>query len=86
MLNAEGDKRHTGSRNGDVTDGKSSDQRAKQRKRDRREVERAVRDGTETGLAGKREKNAQQKKRDGGKERAGGTMLAARSKKFNQTT
>ena len=69
-LNAEGDNGHTGSRasnarrNGDVTDGKSSEQRATRRKRDRQEVERAVRDGTETGRrAGKRVKNAHRNKR-----------------------
>ena len=41
-----------------MTDGKSDEQRATQRERDRREVERAVRDGTETGRAGKRVENA----------------------------
>ena len=36
-----------------MTDGKSGEQRATQRERKRREVERTVRDGTETGRAGK---------------------------------
>ena len=64
-LNAEGDKGHTGSRarnarrNGNVTDGKSGEQRATQRERNRQAVERTVRDGTETGRAGKLVKNAQ---------------------------
>ena len=73
-------------RNGDVTDGKSSEQRATQRKRDIREVERAVRDGTEMGRAGRRTKTRNTTKQDGEKERAGETMLADRSKKLNQTT
>ena len=53
-----------------MTDGKSGEQRATQRKRDRREVERTVHDGTETGRAGRRASNA---RRNGtvGKERAG---------------
>ena len=89
-LNAEGDKGHTGSRasnarrNGDVTDGKSSEQRATQRTRDRREVERAVRDGAETGRAGKRRKNAQQRtgtvRKNGREMRSGRPMLADHSK------
>ena len=44
------------------THGKSSEQRQTQRKRDRRKVERAVRDRTETGRAGSRAKNAQRNK------------------------
>ena len=71
-LNADWDKRHMGSRasnarrNGNGTDEKSSEQCATERKRDVRESERKTRNTT---------------KRDGGKERAGGTMLADRSKK-----
>ena len=88
-LNAEGDKRHTGSRasnarrNGDVTDGKSSEQRATQRKRDKREVERAVRDGTETGRAGKQAKNAQHNE-TGRWERTGGRNYVSRPQKKTQ--
>ena len=92
-LNAEGNKGHTGSRasnarrNGDVTDGKLSEQRATQRKRDRREVERAVRDGTETGRAGKQAKNAHHETEKNRREmRSERTMLADHSKKLNQTT
>ena len=81
-----GNRASNARRNGDVTDGKSSDQRATQWKRDRQEVERAVRDGTETGRAGKRAKTRNTTKRVGKKERAGETMLADRSKKLNQTT
>ena len=54
-----------------MTDGKSDEQRATQRGRNRREVERAVRDGTETGRAGKRVKNAQRNE-TGRWERTGG--------------
>ena len=58
-------------RNRNVTDGKSDEQRATQRERNRREVERAVRDGTETGRAGKWVKNAQRNE-TGRWERTGG--------------
>ena len=58
-------------RNGNGKDEKASEQCATERKRDVRESERKTRNTT---------------KRDGGKERAGGTMLADRSKKLNQTT
>ena len=46
-------------RNGNVTNGKSKEQRASNWKRDRREVEREVRDEKETGRTGSRAKNAQ---------------------------
>ena len=95
-LNAEGDKRHTGSRasnarrNGDVTDGKLSEQRATQRKRDRQEIERAVRDGAETGLEGKRVKNSQQLngtvQKNGREMRSERTMLADHSKNSSKQT
>ena len=49
-------------RNRNVTDGMSSEQRATQRKRDRREVERAVREGTETKRTASRARNARRNK------------------------
>ena len=95
FLNAEGDKGHTGSRagnarrNGNVTDVKLGEQRATQRKQDRREVERAVRDGTETGRTGSRVKTRNSTKRDGGKEREGNEVeknyVSRPQQKLNQT-
>ena len=91
-LNVKGDQGHTGSqasnapRNGKLTDEKSSEQRATRRKRDRREVERAVRDRTATGCAGSRAKHAQRNetgrwgKTGGGEMRSERTMLADNSK------
>ena len=95
-LNAEGSKGRTGSRasnarrNGDVTDRKLSKQRATRRKRDRREVERAVRDGTEMGRAGKQVKNAQRNERrrwerTRGNE-VGESYVSIPQQKLNQTT
>ena len=66
-----GGRARNAQRNGNVTDGKSDEQRATQRERNRREVERAVRDGTETGRAGKWVKNAQRNE-TGRWERTGG--------------
>ena len=66
-----GSRARNARRNGNVTDGKSEEQRATQRERNRRTVERAVRDGTETGRAGKRVKNAQRNE-TGRWERTGG--------------
>ena len=64
--NVEGNEGETGSRasnarrNGNVTDGKSSEQRATQRCRDRREFEREARDGTETGRTESRASSSRQ--------------------------
>ena len=81
-----GDKGETKSRasnarrNENVTDGKTSRQRATQRKRERREVERAVRDETE-------EQRSTQPKRDGrdASEEEGNNCAANRNSKLNQT-
>ena len=96
MRSTRGETKDTGSRasnarrNGDVTDWKSSEQRETQRKRDRREIERAVRDGAETGLVGKRVKNAQQRngtvQKNGREMRSERTMLADHSKNSSKQT
>ena len=79
-----GSRARNARRNGNVTDGKSDEQRATQRERNRREVERAVRDGTETGRAGKRTKRDGEKKRAGNE--FGKNYVSRPQQKLKQTT